>query len=23
DSGYGDAQACADAKKLQVPMRSW
>jgi urocanate hydratase len=23
DAGYGDAQACAHAKKLQVPMRSW
>ena len=23
DAGYGVAQACADAKKLEVPMRSW
>jgi urocanate hydratase len=23
DSGYDDARACADVKKLKVPMRSW
>ncbi len=23
DSGYADARACADARKLQIPMRTW